>query len=174
MAKLHQLNVRFDAFEDRLVLSISTDDGNEVRIFLTRRYTKLLLAVLEKLSDQGNCSPTQSNAAKGAIKAFKRDEALSKADFATNYQQAGKQQPLGETPLLVSKIKYTIHQSGGSVISMSTPEGSNINLNLTQELAFSLIKLINTGVTNAEWMLGKTSIEEIQAKQSASSATAVH
>ena len=43
---LHQLNISFDALQDRLLLLVSSRDGHEYAFWLTRRFTKLLLGVL--------------------------------------------------------------------------------------------------------------------------------
>lgn len=175
MAKIHQLNIRFDALEDRLVLSICADDGTEVCVLLTRRYTKLLLAVLEKFFDDREEKSTaqSSRATKDAVKAFKREEVLSKADFSTHYQQTKKNRVLGEKPLLVSKLTYKLLESGLALVTLGMPDGQNINLNLNQELVLSLIKLLENGASNAEWMLSKASPTKIQTTQQPSN-TLIH
>ena len=48
VASLKKLQLRYDPLEVRLALRVSTGDGQEFRFWLTRRYTTLLLAVLDK------------------------------------------------------------------------------------------------------------------------------
>ena len=49
--KLHQLKIDFNAEQDRLLMLVSTDDGAEVRMWLTRRFVKLLWPLLAKRAE---------------------------------------------------------------------------------------------------------------------------
>ena len=51
------MNVSYAAREDRLLLRVSTSEDEEFRIWLTRRYTGLLLGVLNKEMDDRGGSP---------------------------------------------------------------------------------------------------------------------
>ena len=52
--KLHQLKIDFNAEQDRLLMLVSTDDGAEVRMWLTRRFVKLLWPLLVKLAEEAS------------------------------------------------------------------------------------------------------------------------
>ena len=52
--KLHQLKIDFNAEQDRLLMLVSTDDGAVVRMWLTRRFVKLLWPLLVKLAEEAN------------------------------------------------------------------------------------------------------------------------
>jgi hypothetical protein len=45
---LHQINISHDSKEDRLLLRISTGTGDEFRLWLARRFTSLLMGILNK------------------------------------------------------------------------------------------------------------------------------
>ena len=46
--QLHQMNISHNGKEDRLLLRLSTGAGDECRLWLTRRYTGLLMGILNK------------------------------------------------------------------------------------------------------------------------------
>ena len=50
--RLHQLKIDFEAEQDRLLMLVSTSDQVEVRLWLTRRFVKLLWPLLVKLAEE--------------------------------------------------------------------------------------------------------------------------
>jgi len=50
--KLHQINVQYSSKEDRILLRTSTEDNDEYLIWLTRRFTKILIDIFEKEIDK--------------------------------------------------------------------------------------------------------------------------
>ncbi|MES9967852.1 MAG: hypothetical protein ABW074_11360 [Sedimenticola sp.] len=152
MASLQQINVQFDPQEDRLLLSVRADDDSEIRAWLTRRYCRLLLGILGKLAREDQAA-ADSDEARRAIEAFERDAALANADFSTSYDSSATSHPLGEEPVLVTKIEYQPAENQMIILSLGLPDGRNINLNLSRDLLFALIKLIGDGSMKAEWGL---------------------
>ena len=61
--QLHQINIAHNAKEDRLLLRISSGGGDEYRLWLTRRYTGLLLGVLNKEMDSRGGAPSVAGSA---------------------------------------------------------------------------------------------------------------
>ena len=85
--KLHQLKVDYDAEQDRLLMLIATSEGVELRMWLTRRFVKLLWPLLVKLAEEA--SPrisTQANPeARKALLGIEHQQAVQKADFSKAY-----------------------------------------------------------------------------------------
>ena len=52
--RLHQLKVDYDAEQDRLLMQVATSEGVEVRLWLTRRFVKLLWPLLVKLAEDAS------------------------------------------------------------------------------------------------------------------------
>ncbi len=153
---IQQLNVQFDPLEDRLVLRILSNTNDELRLWLTRRFTRLLLGVLDQLIDSNDQSPYADQ-----MKEFKRDAALSGSNFDDQYR--GDQQtayPLGEKPLLVSRIDYKKLEDGNTLLTLGQEGegGQSISINLNHTMLHALIKLLLTGGQSAEWELGKPSL----------------
>ncbi len=168
MAKLHQLNVRFDSPEDRLVLSVRSDDDSEIRLWITRRYTGLLLKILGKLAER-NLDPGsgQSATVHDAIKSFQQDAILAGADFTSDYLDDASSHPFGKAPVLVSKIQYRHLDTGNVALLLGLPDGQDISLNLDRNLMIILIKLLQKGAAKAEWELQATA--EVTLYEAASS-----
>ena len=82
--RLRQINIDYDAENDRLLMRIGTSDGAELRLWLTRRYVKLLWPLLVKLAE--DASPrirTQANPeARKALLGLEHEQALARADFS--------------------------------------------------------------------------------------------
>jgi hypothetical protein len=144
-----QFNVEYVPLEDRLRLRIRKDEA-EYMVWLTRRYTKLLLGVLDKVSGT-EYATDGSVSAKQAAKSFQRDAALEGADFKTKYQETASEHPLGDVPVLLQKITYTTAENGMVKFSLSPHEGKGININLSQDVVFLLLQLLQQAVEKAEW-----------------------
>jgi len=100
--RLHQLKIDFDAEQDRMLMLIAASEQVEVRMWLTRRFVKLLWPLLVKLAEEG--SPrirTQSNPeARKALLSIEHEQAVSKANFSQPYDDSIRATPLGAEPLL--------------------------------------------------------------------------
>ena len=112
--KLHQLKVEYDAEQDRLIMLVATSEAVELRLALTRRFVKLLWPLLVKLAEEA--SPrirTQANPeARKALLGLEHEHAVSKADFSKPYDAGSHATPLGQAPLLFSRIQ-TGHDRNG-------------------------------------------------------------
>jgi len=162
VAKLRQMNVQFVSQEDRLILRVRMDDDSEIHAWLTRRYTRLLLGVLNKLLDQeqGKADPVPVQA---AMKSFQRDAALIGADFGTVYDRSATQHPLGEAPVLLSSIKYQRIDRGMILLTLGLPDGKTIGFQLDSKLLHVLIRLLEEGSKSADWDLTAISYSELDA-----------
>lgn len=151
MANLHQLNVQFVPQEDRLILRVRSDDNSEIRAWLTRRYTRLLLGILEKILDRDR-SPTE-DAVQSAMRSFQRDAALNSADFASDYDPSATAHPLGTEPVLLTTIKYQLTDKGITILTLGLPDGKTLGINLSKGLIHVFIKLLEEGTKSADWDL---------------------
>lgn len=161
LANLHQINVQLDSAQDRLLLRVRTDDDSEILAWLTRRYTRLLLGALVKLANQGQ-SKGESTIAGRAVDSMQRDIALAKADFDTNYKQSAVSHPLGDEPVLLSGFSYSSTEEDLFTLSLRLPDKRSINLNLSRELLFVFIKLLDDAARKAEWDLAAATHPETE------------
>ncbi len=151
---IQQLNIQYQPIEDRLLLRILSSENSELRIWLTRKYTALLLKVLDQLIEYA----VDSVASPGveAVKAFQREAALSDSNFKDGYrEELVSTSPLGETPLLVSRIDYTRLSDGNLALTLAQEfeGGKKLTINLDTQLQHALVKLLIEGARTAEWGL---------------------
>ena len=151
--RLHQLKVDYDAEQDRLLMLVATSESVELRLWLTRRFVKLLWPLLVKLAE--DASPrirTQSNPeARKALLGFEHENAVSKADFSKPYDAGESSRPLGDTPLLLARIQTGHDRTGQPVVAMHPSSGQGITLTFDPVLLHSLCRLMQAAVKKSDW-----------------------
>lgn len=151
--RLQQLKIDFVSEQDRLLMLIAASDQVELRLWLTRRFVKLLWPLLVKLAEEA--SPrirTQSNPeARKALLGIEHEQAVSKANFSQPYEQTPKQTPLGEAPLLLARIQTGHDANGQPVLAMHPAEGQGVTLTLDPVLLHSVCRLLQAAVRKSDW-----------------------
>jgi hypothetical protein len=151
--RLHQLKIDFVAEQDRLLMMIAASEQVEVRMWLTRRFVKLLWPLLVKLAEEA--SPrirTQTNPeARKALLGIEHEQAVSKADFSKPYEEQARATPLGAEPLLLARIQTGHDPNGQPVLAMHPPEGQGVTLTLDPVLLHSVCRLLQAAVKKSDW-----------------------
>lgn len=142
--KLHQMNIAYVPKEDRLLLRVSTLQGDEFRLWLTRRYTVLLFGVLNKYMDKSGGAPTV--AANEQTRQMFKEGAMEK-----KYEEDVKNFPLGETGILAFKINAGNTEDGNLQLEIAPEEGQGITVNLNDSLMYMFSNLLTQGVEQAGW-----------------------
>jgi len=158
--KLNQINITFNPIEDRLLLRVctgTTENGQpaEFRMWLTRRYVRLLWSVLEKVLDEEvERIPQATPENKAVMRRLQQEADLARADFKTPYRvPEDPVTPLGEAPLLLSKIRLAKNSQNQPVLFLNTEQDKGINIVLNTRLVNSLMKLIAQTTEAAHWDL---------------------
>jgi hypothetical protein len=151
--KLHQIKIEFDAEQDRLRMRVSTVTGQEALLWLTRR---CVLRLWPLLVGGAEASPQVATRAadpevKKALLEFQHEKAISQAQFGKQYEEVPRSRPLGDDPLLISKLQRRTDQSGRVVLGMLPNDGQGIFLTLDEQLLHGFIKLLQQAVQRAEW-----------------------
>ena len=151
--RLRQINIDYDAENDRLLMRIGTSDGAELRLWLTRRFVKLLWPLLVKLAE--DASPrirTQANPeARKALLGLEHEQALSRADFSRPYENETPTTPLGEAPLLLSRIQTGHDRNRQPIVALHPSDGQGVTLNLDAVLLHSLCRLLQAAAQKSDW-----------------------
>ncbi|MBI9076098.1 MAG: hypothetical protein JEZ02_11865 [Desulfatibacillum sp.] len=152
-----QINVRYDAAEDRLLLRMNTptpDGSAEYRLWLTRRFVQLMWQGLEKsMAADQTADPAVQSSQREAVRQFKEEAALSSADFATPYRKEAVVTPLGPDPILITKMQIKQAEGGKKVLIMSGEDGPSVTLALAENMLHSVRKLIADASDRAQWGL---------------------
>jgi len=151
--RLHQIKIDYQAEEDRLLMLVSTSEGVEVRLWLTRRFVKLLWPLLVKLAE--DASPrirTQANPeARKALLGLEHEQAVSRANFAKPYEAQSRATPLGESPLLLARIQTGHDRKGQPVVALHPAEGQGVTLTFDSVLLHSVCRLLQAAVKKSDW-----------------------
>lgn len=147
--KLHQINVQYSNKEDRILLRTSTENNDEYLIWLTRRFTKLLLDILDReIEKRGG---TTSLGTKKETKKLFNDGAFEKP-YA---EEASKNHPLGENGVLAFGIKAGADNNGNLVLELQSETKQGITFNLNDTLIYMFYSLLMQGIERSEWQIGK-------------------
>jgi hypothetical protein len=151
--RLHQLKIDYDAESDRLLMQIATSEQSEVRLALTRRFVKLLWPLLVRLAEEA--SPkirTQANPeARKALLGLEHEQAVTKADFSKPYEGETLSKPLGEAPILLTRIQTGHDRDGQPVVALHPSQGQGITLTFDSVLLHSVCRLLQAAVKKSDW-----------------------
>ena len=150
--RMHQLKIDFIAEQDRLLLRISTDNQQEVRLWLTRRAVRLLWPLLVNTVRSMPEVALQSNPeARDALVGMQHEQALKKANFSKSFEEVPREMPLGAEPILVARMNTNMDDSGNHVLGLLPQEGQGIHLSLDNTLLHSFCKLLQNAIAKADW-----------------------
>lgn len=148
---IRQMNASYDAMQDRILLSIATDDGTEFRFWVTRRYLLLLWSLLCRMATAfANARAGGDPIRREALAELAHHQAHQGADFAARYE-AGTRFPLGEDPILLVKVTLRQPQAGPATVTLLPYEGSGVDLGLDERMTHLLASLLQRTVVQAEW-----------------------
>ena len=152
--RLHQLKIEFVAEHDRLLMRLATDSGSEVLVWLTRRCVKRLWPLLLNMAQTTPEIVLQQNTeAKRALLGFQHEKAVRQADFSKPYEEARRERPLGQNPLLITRIQPRRDQQGRHVLGLLPTVGPGVHITLDDNLLHGVVKLIQNAVARADWDL---------------------
>jgi hypothetical protein len=152
--QIHQMQVTFLPAEDRLLFRFNTTERNEYNFWLTRRYVRMIWPILKNTlaGFEGNIPP--SPAAREALVSFQHQKVMSQADFSTTYQKPPEMQhPLGETPILLSRLRLRHAANGLPILCLHPEQGQGVDIPMSQSLLHSFCGLLAEGLKKAEWNL---------------------
>jgi len=159
---IHQMSVNYAERDDRLLLRVNTQDGQEFRMWLTRRMTGRLLPHLQACVVQIETCNLQvmvsDPTAQQMLTALQRETFLEKADFKTPFASEAPALPLGTDPILVTDVQLNVHTSGTlNVVFQDTSgdytTGRSCQLALQASLLHGLLHLLQQALQKANWRM---------------------
>jgi hypothetical protein len=144
---LQQINLSYVPEEDRLLLKVRTADEAEFRIWMTRRYSSLLLNIfVEQIEREG-----------GYQKLASRKETLDHlrgGAFEQPYESGpGLHYPLGERGVLAFRINVNKDNSGVMALQLLPAQGQGITFTLDKSTLYMLYNLLEQGLGQTDWQL---------------------
>ena len=121
---------------------------------ITRRFAKILsTSLLKLLRTSSDIREHKEEQVQKAVMSFQHQEAISKADFAKTFQAQPKSMPLGNVPILLSKLTVKHTDDGNPMLCMYPEQGQGIDLALQPQLLHSISKLFADALQASEWGL---------------------
>lgn len=158
--ELHQLQVSYQAEEDRLLLRASFKTGNgmlqELRAWITRRLLRALWpAILQALETQVRLDKPQAAHASADIVGMEHHASVEHirdtGNFNARYETEISDFPLGEAPLLITTVNFAQHADQPVRISLAPSSGDGFELAFTLVVLHGFCSLLQEAVRTAEW-----------------------
>lgn len=148
--KLHQINVTYSSKEDRLLLRVTTQQGDEFRVWLTRRFSGVLQNILIQEMDKYGGAPS--------IGSSQQTKQMFKAGaFEKSFEHdKGKNYPLGEAGFLAFTIKAANAGKGNLHLEILPEQGAGVTFTLNKSLLYMFHNLLIQGITKAEWHISNS------------------
>jgi len=153
---IHQIQIRYDESEDRLLLRLSTTDNSEFRFWLTRRFTKRLWGMLVQMLEWDHAVKQQIHPEMRRTVLDIRQEGYSRQmnyskSFDEPTPEAPRKLPLGEAPVLLAKARGKQGEKNLQVLSLHPVRGQGIDINLDNRLLHIFVRLLREQVAKTDW-----------------------
>jgi hypothetical protein len=150
---IHQIQMSYNAQEDRILLRILSTERSEFRFWMTRRYVKLLWSVLLKmLAHDPVAAVHQDENVRRTMMGFQHANAVSGGEFAKPFEEGVSVMPLGANPVLLSRISGK-PAGQQQLLSLHPEKGQGIDLGVNTSLLHMISKLLVDAVTQSDWDL---------------------
>jgi hypothetical protein len=154
---IHQMQVRYDPTADRVLWQLRTAGGELFALWLTRRMLRQLWPHLTHLITAAGVAAAAPSAlllpeARAMLAETARSRSLAGADFSTPFNPAPAALPLGPLPLLPVAIDIGPGTHGqGLTLAAREPDGRNLQLALSADLANGLLRLLEQALADSDW-----------------------
>ena len=164
--QINQIQATYDALEDRILLKFKTLNEEVYLAWVSRRFCKLLLPVLQGRHPQNGqqlLEPTED-----LEREFAQEKAQLAGDYSSPYQAPEKPKfPLGETPILLAQISFTHLNSKQATFRLEPNHGQGLALPFHPQLLGPLLKILTQAIEKTDWDLGNEMLYQMPAADSA-------
>lgn len=151
---IHQIQMRHDQKQDRLLLRLSTTDGKEFRFWLTRRFVKRIWGLLLKMLQWDRTVQQQVDPrTRQTVLDIRHEGFVQQGNFSQPFEEAPHEMPLGDEPLVLTKAAGKRTDGGLHMLSLHPERGQGIDITLDNKLLHLFTKLLREAVGRADWDL---------------------
>ena len=159
---ISQMQMLYDAEEDRVLFRVNSLDKREFRFWITRRYAMLLVKVLRDHKETDPDVSTQvTPEAKQAVQSFKQEKAIGEATFDQQFKEIRNEFPLGQSAQLAYKLSYSIKGDGNLHLSVQPTKGQGTSLAINKDINITMTQLLLTASRKANWKLDEWVVENV-------------
>ena len=156
-AAIQQINLGYNAQQDRLLLRVGLSDNSELLVWLTYRITRQLWQLLNGETHLPTATSIQAETPpQQAVAQFKQEaqvvDTLQKLDFITEYKP--RTDIVNDGAMLATSIVLINHENKPTSLELPCLEGITVRMNLSQELILALCSMLQLSSKEAAWELG--------------------
>jgi hypothetical protein len=149
-AVIQQLNIGYNAPEDRLLLKIGMSEDAELVVWLTRRISRTLWQLLQ--DDQllaGVAPDVHSPQAKQLLESFAKESAAQQLDFSEEYKV---RHAVNADELFLAQDCHLVKSGNGApVLELACTNGQTLKVVLNQDLSLALSNMLQMVAKEAAW-----------------------
>jgi hypothetical protein len=158
--ELHQIQLTYQQDEDRILVRVTFNRSNaeplEFRAWFTRRFVKALWPGItatmqaQVIMDQPQMAHVSAEIANMENQAAV-NEIRQQGNFDIPFEAPAHQYPLGEMPILVTDVQFTLNANQPVRIHLSDARKTGLELQFSQTLLHGFCTLLQQAVHAAEW-----------------------
>lgn len=161
--QIKQIQASYHPVEDRILFKLHTKEKQTINAWITRRYLKLLLPLLQGQHPETGKTFLKEEQMK---KAFVHDdmavidiEQMSESSSSSATAEP-PEFPLGENPILLAKITFKEIEENPMLI-MEPETGSGIMLGYHPQMIKAMMAILKQAVEKAQWSMGDSFLHQL-------------
>ena len=156
VAAIQQINLGYNAEQDRLLFRVGLNDNTELLVWLTSRVTQLLWTLLTGEAHLPTANSIQADSPpEQAVAKFKQEmqaaDDLQKMDFKTEYQPRPEVRNDGAM-LAINAVLVRVDDKPPS-LELPCLEGVSVRINLNPELTLAMCNVLQLATKEAGWAI---------------------
>lgn len=156
VAAIQQINLGYNAEQDRLLFRVGLSDNTELLVWLTSRITQLLWSLLTGEVHLPTADSIQAEMPlQKAVEQFKQEmlaaDALQKMDFKTEYQPRSEVRNDGAMLALNALLIHVENKQPS--LELPCLEGVTVRINLNPDLTLAMCNMLQIATKEAGWVI---------------------
>jgi len=165
VAAIQQINLGYNAEQDRLLFRVGLSDNTELLVWLTSRITQLLWSLLTGEVHLPTADFIQAEMRlQQSVEQFKREmlaaDALQKMDFKTEYQPRPEVRNDGAM-LALNAVLIHVENKQPS-LELSCLEDVTVRINLNPDLTLAMCNMLQLATKEAGWVINASIAAPVQ------------
>lgn len=165
VAAIQQINLGYNAEQDRLLFRVGLSDNTELLVWLTSRITQLLWSLLTGEVHLPTADFIQAEMPlQQSVEQFKLDmlaaDALKKMDFKTEYQPRPEVRNDGAM-LALNAVLIHVENKQPS-LELPCLEGVTVRINLNPDLTLAMCNMLQLATKEAGWVINASIAAPVQ------------
>jgi hypothetical protein len=151
---IRQFGITYNEDQDRLLLSVVMADKSEIRLWLTRSFTREIFdKIVGSMRHRPELEKIQRPEIKEAAINMSHQEAVSKTKFVKRQADNTRNLMSRTGPFVIKTGTMTPQENGGATVILTAINGSSISLMMDKQLLHSFCHLLIKNSELATWDL---------------------